>query len=815
MSNQTGVIGFHPSIGGNKTNLGKWMRALNKADIPFPLKAADDYGPLFEADMVGTEHGVTNYLAYRLTEEVHSASGVRNAPDYTLPPLDAAVKHCAPIIQVIKSRTPEFNAELVFVDICNEIRTELGENEKQWGDMHPVDWAGEFCLESALFMNNAGYKIIAPSFNSGTPGDLGEGTFDALLQYSQPGMLKYIEYCAENPDMAMIGLHEYTWELWKKGQDINDWYPHLFGRFEAMIAAADIAGIPRTYRIMMTEWGFAQHTVPLWPEALPHINDYSHLLAKFPQVIGVAAWTLQAGWGNVSNKIQTWIEPLINYTINERPSLLPQPQATHELFGSTLPGETEPPMDLLQRIEDLEARILDHELRLLALEGTPPIDPPYPPLLTIEANAMGVDVSAHQKEFDWVTAISNGVTYGIVRSSNGLGSDTTDENGRDKWLYSNAVDLTAMSIPWAIYHYLQPHSISDQVELVHGILAELRGKGTYPRTAVLADGTRLPALYIDVEEGALHPSQIKEFYDGMIATGLHVGIYTNFYLWNAIMKDEPVWWDNVSCWVAAHGRNTGQPSPWVPWVPYGFNSNVLWQYTSLGGHVIDNPGGSLDLNMATPFYQEIEPPIPGDKYETSFMRAEPHAWRVIKRGDGSGEDVWDLGLSDNQDVRVKNRTEGEWYEYRNDGVWRIRDTSPAPDSHGNERLYEQSFDWNPGGQIAPMVAEVGITYTYYSDVQFKSKNGCHNLEENSGQNVMSTFLLKEVIQNHTFTTGLTVDWLYVTVQTGEVQLYAMKDDTRLGWVGGGADQDNNAWSAELNELYYDRDIPQGEPDRYC
>jgi len=679
MSNQTGVISFHCGVGGNKNGLGAWMRALNAAAIPFPLKSTDQYGVLFEALLVGVEYDIDNILSYRMTK---NDKGVREVPDYTASPLDAAIKHCIPLIQNLP---PEFS-RLVYIDIINEPRAKKAPGDVQYNDMNAMDWLGEFCYEAAIYMNGLGYRVIAPSLNSGEPG---ESTSAAVTEYSQPGMLKYIRYCADNRHNAMIGLHEYVWNDWKNDHDINDWYPHLFGRFEALIAAADIAGIPRTFRIMITEWGFGRDEAPLWNDALPHINDYSHVMSKFPQVVGTASWALQAGWGNVSNQVQTWIEPLKNYTINERPPLAPQPQRTHELFGSTLPNETEPPVsDLEQRVTDLEKIVLDHELRIQKLEGVPPVDPPNPPLLIIEANALGVDVSAHNEEFDWVTAIENGVVYGIVRSSNGLGSPSTDENGRDLWLRDNALNLTIMGVPWAVYHYLRPdHSISEQIELVYGILSELKGVGQYPRTAVLDDGTHHPTLYIDVERSDLTPAQIKQFYDGMIATGLHVGIYTRKTLWNPIMINEPVWWSNVSCWVAAYdGSNDGSVPSWQPFIPYGFHTNVLWQYTSKGGHVINKPGTPLDLNMATPFLATEPPPIdppPVDTFDLlPYLR---------------GADGWQLDIDATtytQTLNTQHGAEDTWrlikggngqYEYLYaDDTWiyRREDTS-----QGNDKFY--------------------------------------------------------------------------------------------------------------------------------
>ena len=143
-------------------------------------------------------------------------------------------------------------------------------------------------------------------------------------------------------------------------------------------------------------------------------------------------------------------------------------------------------------------------------------------------------------------------------------------------------------------------------------------------------------------------------------------------------------------------------------------------------------------------------------------------------------------------------------------MYRLRDTSPPNYSQGNERLYTLS-----PGKIAPGEATVGVVYAYTNEVQFWRKSDCEPLGENSGTAV-STFCLKGVVQNYTFPeTGVTVDWLYVTEQTNEIQLYAITDGRVIGWCGGGAEQENNVWSGQLAEIHYDRQIPATPPEGYC
>lgn len=213
----------------------------------------------------------------------------------------------------------------------------------------------------------------------------------------------------------------------------------------------------------------------------------------------------------------------------------------------------------------------------------------------------------------------------------------------------------------------------------------------------------------------------------------------------------------------------------------------------------------------------VEPPPVGQTYNTSsFLVPDPRSFVVVDRGAAGGENISHVFTADRM-VRVKNGQQAEWYS--KDGLIRYRDTSPADDNSDTSKppvpcLYVQYTHGTPGGWIAPEVCEVGKTYTFFSDVQFKRKSDCKNLAYRSGYTVPSTFKLVEVKKNYTFSNGVTVDELYVTIQTGELQLYCKKDGVMRGWCGGGAEQPGNKWTAMPIEFYLDRKL-QALPPEYC
>lgn len=339
-------IGFHTGPGGTKQGLGQWERELNKAGIAFGLKAVDEYGPLDEALRIGREHGVENWLGFRFT---HASGRVsREVPDYDADPKVDAAALCQ---EVIDKLPPEFD-KAVWLEIINEPRAQNKGEDTMFGDMNACDYLGQWCLAAAEFLKAEGYKFMGPTFNSGEPGREGFPLEDAVVQYSQPGMLAYLRYCAAHPDQAALSVHEYSWSNWKSGQTAADWYPSLWGRFEAAIAAADLNGIPRAFSIFVTEFGFAHVEAPSGKDAHSYLDDRNRMTAPWPQLKYDASWSLQAGWEPVDLQVNSWMK----YDAGKEFDEGPQPAKTHPAFGETLPGAKpgEPPGAIQGKVGEIK-----------------------------------------------------------------------------------------------------------------------------------------------------------------------------------------------------------------------------------------------------------------------------------------------------------------------------------------------------------------------------------------------------------------------------------------------------------------------------
>ncbi len=333
------IIGFHygPGADDSKKGIGDFMRRLNEKGVPFFMKGADHAGICFEGQDWGEKNGVSNWLVYRTSTEGQKDGNDYDAPDYLKSPEEAAEEHWR---MTLAKWPKELKPDVVWMEPINEPRAKPDEDKGIFNDMNVVDWLGQFMLAYAKIANNhsPSFKVCGPSFNSGEPEVFGPN------EYETPGMLAYLRYCAANPDKAALSVHEYIWDHWEKeGSSWQDWYPELWGRMEAAFAAARKHNIPLDFHVFVTEWGFSFDDAPRWPQCEPYLKQYDSWAARWPQVKGAGAWSLQGGqFEDAAKDLQTWIGPLTDYILNNDFPRGSQPAKVHARFGDTTPGPAEP-----------------------------------------------------------------------------------------------------------------------------------------------------------------------------------------------------------------------------------------------------------------------------------------------------------------------------------------------------------------------------------------------------------------------------------------------------------------------------------------
>jgi hypothetical protein len=289
MAEAFNVIGFHVGPGGNLTGIGDWMRRLDAAGIPFFLKSADNYGPLFEAANITRASGVPHTLVFRLTTFGQKDGFQYDVPDYDLPPAESAARHWQ---HTLAKLPPEFDKELVWVEPINEI------------DKDRSDWLGHFAAEIAQLALQDGYKVTLFGWSSGEP---------EPEHWQTEGMRRYLTMCAQQPDRLAVALHEYSYTL----DDIRDQFPFKLGRFQALFDACDAMNLARP-TVHITEWGWTHEEVPDVTTALADIEDIANLYAQHPQIKGAAIWYLGADFGGIANLAQQLIGPLTDFTLAKR-----------------------------------------------------------------------------------------------------------------------------------------------------------------------------------------------------------------------------------------------------------------------------------------------------------------------------------------------------------------------------------------------------------------------------------------------------------------------------------------------------------------
>jgi hypothetical protein len=273
-------IGFHVSPSGNLRGLGDWMTRLDNAGIPFFLKSASYAGPIFEAQNIAKSSGVPHVLVYRLQ------GGEFELPNYDLPPEQAARAHWA---RHVANFPAELDPRMVWMETINE------------PDKGRADWLGWFALETAKLAVRDGRRWAAFGWSAGEP---------EIADWGTPGMMAFLAYAGQHPDLVAVALHEYSYEtetIWRE-------YPHLVGRFQQLFWVCDFAGIPRP-TVLITEWGWEYQDVPYTPEAIEHINQVSRLYALYPEVKGAAIWHLGGGFGGIAEQANLLVLPLAEYTL--------------------------------------------------------------------------------------------------------------------------------------------------------------------------------------------------------------------------------------------------------------------------------------------------------------------------------------------------------------------------------------------------------------------------------------------------------------------------------------------------------------------
>ena len=195
---------------------------------------------------------------------------------------------------------------------------------------------------------------------------------------------------------------------------------------------------------------------------------------------------------------------------------------------------------------------------------------------------VGTDISEHQNGMSLRRAASEGISFAIIR--------TTDGTYKDSCYRSHLDDAESAGLVTAAYHYLR--NPSEGTSVAQQVQASLEVMGDKKRP-----------MWIDVETPAgLHVDHIRACKREFEKHGVRViGCYSYVPYWEGhVAPHEPDSHEFGAFWVAAYGQNPyGKPRDIYPgdqhpqWNhPLGNQKPVMWQY----GSNAQVAGYSVDIN---------------------------------------------------------------------------------------------------------------------------------------------------------------------------------------------------------------------------
>lgn len=269
-------VGHHGGSGGQYGGITDAWNALTNLGIPATFGSADHAGTVYELAQIARASGVPHNMFWRST--------VTDVPSYVLDPHIAALHHW----QAVRARIPPElldYKDLIWMVPINE--------PDHWNH---ADWLGWFSCELSVLMVRDGFKHLAFGWASGTP---------EYAHWETPGVLEYLQMCAEYPDQLGIALHEYSYSI----EDIKRYYPYLLGRFFMPFEVCDVHEIARP-TTFITEWGWEYRDVPALQRGLQDIHWAASLYYPYPQIKGAMGWYLGDGYGNIDDQFVRYIGPM-------------------------------------------------------------------------------------------------------------------------------------------------------------------------------------------------------------------------------------------------------------------------------------------------------------------------------------------------------------------------------------------------------------------------------------------------------------------------------------------------------------------------
>ena len=225
----------------------------------------------------------------------------------------------------------------------------------------------------------------------------------------------------------------------------------------------------------------------------------------------------------------------------------------------------------------------------------------------------GIDVSTHQGMVDWDAVAGAGLSFAIVKATQGRSESTAGlRNFTDSKFHRNVTEAKRIGLRVGVYHYLTAQTVGEAMEEAEYFLSVIK---PYKSVIDLWAVVDVESKYLPKDKTLL--TQIVNTFCSRVASdGFTPMVYTNpDYIKNRL--NGITYWD---LWLALWRNKNNVPTL------YDYPNMKLWQW---GGEKISGISGNVDANFAVvdlPEVKETELQKTTEKKQNAGKDNTPSAW---------------------------------------------------------------------------------------------------------------------------------------------------------------------------------------------
>lgn len=740
-------IHFH----GVNTGIGDYARTLDAAGIPISTVSLANAGWAAEVAAMRRASGVPHQIVIRWPET--GARGDDLPLDHLLDsdPQEAAGELYSDLRPILEGATElhEYK-DIIYVQPTNEVSTL---------DHDPFK-VGRFMAELAALLNLDGWRAAIGAWNAGQP---------EREDWHTGGMRELLGYLQLNPQNVMV-FHEGKTAAGASPEDpIEEFVPHMVGRFRWMLEEARAQGF-RPPNVIITEWAWAFNDMPDHEQAMADVRWLAEDLARTPEAKGCCLWNLERGQGSLPDKLLALMPAVQTYNLEVR-------------FPDSEPAETDEQRWWRMSVEEQ----IEHGLQLaptalqdaIGADNMHPVHkeaywPGEPPMMAAEdwANRGSPDQRPRR-----LYVYENGQVRWFEDPEMDEPEPAPPPSGDVTFPVGTAAERAAAVDDWP-GDWFDANPFGNYYHVRDGHYAYHTGADLNLNQPAWDSDRGKPVLAMAAGE-VTYADRFNSAWGNIIVIR-HAGFYSRC---SAVDELRVTAGDTVAAGeqiavVGQHGAGE----------PFHLHFDIS-PTERLGENPGDWPGTDLDR-----LHRDYVPPLPFilERLEAEpdpvgidllpYLRGDGRAY-MVQHSSGAAEkfrtvrrDPWFL--------QVKN---AQWEELRADDDWiyRRRDTSPGPapeyaERPGAMRFYTQDEGDGQGTRWAPRRMTIGQAWEGPGHhVQFFYKDTCEESAANSGSATNRT-TLKAHHDSVTFN-GITVEDV-IELGGGEESFYYARDYGLIAWA---------------------------------